>query len=116
MFWSTRKQDSGWFTHIHESTSGRFCVIAGGDHETSEQRLIDLADPMRQAAAGRGAARAGVQYSVNDRGDELFILTNADGAIDFKIMTAPLDSPERAPLARSDSLSRRHLCARCRAL
>ena len=39
------EQDSGWFTHLHESASGRFCVIAGGDHETSEQRLIDLADP-----------------------------------------------------------------------
>ena len=25
--------DSGWFTHIHESASGRFCVIAGGDHD-----------------------------------------------------------------------------------
>jgi oligopeptidase B len=43
--WSMKKQDSGWFTHIHESSSGRFCVIAGGDHETSEQRLIDLANP-----------------------------------------------------------------------
>src|ERR1700722_9265717 len=38
------EQDAGWFTHIHESTSGRFCVIAGGDHETSEQRLLDLSD------------------------------------------------------------------------
>src|SRR6202790_3698405 len=33
------EQDSGWFTHIHESYSGRFGVLAGGDHETSEQRL-----------------------------------------------------------------------------
>jgi protease II len=42
------------------------------------------------------AAREGVQYSVTDRGGELFILTNADDAIDFKIVTAPLASPERA--------------------
>jgi len=87
--------DSGWFTHIHESSSGRFCVIAGGDHETSEQRLVDLADldkPPRLVAA----REEGVQYSVADRGDELFILTNADNAIDFKIVTAPLRSPERA--------------------
>jgi oligopeptidase B len=89
------EQDSGWFTHIHESTSGRFCVIAGGDHETSEQRLIDLADP---DARPRLVAKrqAGVQYSIADRGDELFILTNADGAIDFKIVTAPLAAPEPA--------------------
>jgi oligopeptidase B len=89
------EQDSGWFTHIHESASGRFCVIAGGDHETSEQRLIDLAD--EQAKPRLVAAReTGVQYSIADRGDELFILTNADGAIDFKIVTASLTSPERA--------------------
>ena len=88
------EQDSGWFTHLHESTSGRFCVIAGGDHETSEQRLIDLARP--EAPPRLVAARQeGVQYSLADRGDELFILTNADDAIDFKIVTAPLAAPER---------------------
>ena len=88
------EKDSGWFAHIHESASGRFCVIAAGDHETSEQRLIDLADP---AATPRlvAARQDGVQYSVADRGEELFILTNADGAIDFKVVTAPLKSPER---------------------
>src|SRR3982074_2750731 len=89
------EKDSGWFTHLHESASGRFCVIAGGDHETSEQRLIDLTDP--SAPPRLVAAREeGVQYSVADRGDQLFILTNADAAIDFKIVTAPLASPQRA--------------------
>jgi oligopeptidase B len=88
------EKDPGWFTHIHESASGRFCVIAGGDHETTEQRLIDLANP--EAPPRLIAAREhGVQYSVADRGDQLFILTNADGAIDFKVVTAPLMSPER---------------------
>ena len=70
-------------------------MIAGGDHETSEHRLVDLGDP--DAAPLLVAAREeGVQYSVTDRGDELFILTNADGAIDFKVATAPLAAPERA--------------------
>ena len=88
------EKDPGWFTHLHESTSGRFCVIAGGDHETSEQRLIDLAHP--EAPLLLVAAREnGVQYSVADRGEELLILTNADDAIDFKIVTAPLATPER---------------------
>ena len=87
--------DSGWFTHIHESESGRFCVIAGGDHETSEQRLLDLSDANAQPVLV-AARENGVQYDVADRGDELFILTNADGAIDFKIVTAPLASSARA--------------------
>jgi oligopeptidase B len=89
------EQDPGWFTHIHESSSGRFCVIAGGDHETSEQRLIDLGNPDTSPRL-IAARESGVQYSVADRGEELFILTNADGAIDFKVVTAPLGSPARA--------------------
>jgi oligopeptidase B len=89
------EQDSGWFTHLHESSSGRFCVIAGGDHETSEQRLIELANPESPPRVV-AAREEGVQYAVNDRGDQLFILTNVDGAIDFKVVTAPLASPERA--------------------
>ncbi len=89
------EHDPGWFTHIHESSSGRYCVIAGGDHETSEQRLIDLENP--DAPPRLIAARQqGVQYSVADRGDQLVILTNADDAIDFKVVMAPLASPERA--------------------
>ncbi len=109
------EKDSGWFTHIHESSSGRFCVIAGGDHETSEQRLIDLADP--DAPPRLVAAREeGVQYSVADRGDELFILTNADGAIDFKVVTAPLEFARARQLARPDPVSRGHLYHRCRDL
>lgn len=89
------EQDFGWFTHLHESASGRFCVIAGGDHETSEQRLIDLANP--DAPPLLVAEREeGVQYSIADRGDQLYILTNADEAIDFKVVTAPLTSPARA--------------------
>ena len=39
------------------------------------------------------ARETGIRYSVEDRGDELFILTNADSAIDYKIAVAPLDSP-----------------------
>lgn len=88
------ESDSGWFTHIHESASGRFCVIAGGDHETSEQRLIDLSAPEAQPRL-IAPREEGVQYSIADRGNQLFILTNADDAIDFKIVTAPLASPAR---------------------
>jgi oligopeptidase B len=89
------EKDSGWFTSIGESASGRFCVIGGGDHDTSEQWLVDLADP--NATPRLIAPREkGVRYSVDDRGDELFILTNEGGAIDFRITTAPLATPDRA--------------------
>jgi oligopeptidase B len=89
------EKDTGWFTSIEESASGRFCIIAGGNQETSEQWLIELSQPyaMPRLVAVR---ETGVRYSVDDRGEELFIRTNEGGAIDFRIDTAPLGTPERA--------------------
>ena len=89
------EQDTGWFTRIGESASGRFCVISGGDHDTTEERLIDLSIPDAEPRL-IAPREKGVRYSVADRGDELFILTNEGGAIDFKIVTAPLAAPQRA--------------------
>ncbi len=89
------EKDVGWFTHIGESASGRFCVVSGGDHDTTEEWLIDLSVP--DAAPRLVAPReTGVRYSVVDRGEDLFILTNEGGGIDFKIVTAPLAAPDRA--------------------
>jgi oligopeptidase B len=89
------EKNSGWFTRIGESSSGRFCVVATGDHETSERWLIDLS--LAEAAPRLIAERQdGVRYTVFDRGDELFILTNEGDAIDFRIATAPLATPERS--------------------
>ena len=88
------EQDPGWFTNIHESASGRFCVVSGGDHDTSEQRLIDLSQPEAQPRL-IAPREKGVRYSIADRDDTLFILTNESGAIDFKVIIAPLSSPGR---------------------
>ena len=89
------EKDTGWFTRIETSASRRFCIIAGGDHDTSEQWLLDLTSP--DAAPRLVAPREkGVRYDVADRGDMLFILTNSGGAIDFRIVTAPLADPAPA--------------------
>ncbi len=88
------EKDKGWFVTLEESASGRFCIVACGDQETSEQWLIDLA---RADATPRlvAARETGVRYSVDDCGEELFIRTNAGDAIDFKIVVAPLATPGR---------------------
>lgn len=84
--------DPGHFVGIDETMSGDFLVISVSDHETSEEWLVDLHDP--QALPRLVAARRPeVRYSVEHRGDTLFIVTNADGAVDSKIVTAPLADP-----------------------
>ena len=89
------EKNVGWFTRIGESASGRFCVVSGGDHDTTEQWLIDLSSPDAEPRLVAPREK-GVRYSVADRGDELFILTNEGDAIDFRVATAPLAAPGRA--------------------
>ena len=89
------ESDPGFFLRIGESESRRFVLISAHDHTTSEVHLIESAAP--ESAHRLVAARErGIEYDVALRGDRLYILTNADGATDFKIMTTPLDTPGRA--------------------
>lgn len=88
------EKDSGFFVGIGRTQSGRFLVIDCHDHQTSEVWLLDLQAP--DAALFCVSKReVGHEYSVEDQGDTLIILTNADGAEDFKIVTAPLSAPGR---------------------
>ena len=89
------ESDPGFFVHLGESENRRFVLISAHDHTTSEVHLIEATAP--ESATRLIAARErGVEYDVAFRGDRLYILTNADGATDFKIMTASLGAPERA--------------------
>jgi oligopeptidase B len=46
------------------------------------------------------ARETGMEYSLEEGGDVFFILTNADGAKDFKIMQTPVGAPGPANWAR----------------
>jgi oligopeptidase B len=91
--------DKGFFVNIAELQAGAFAAISCGDHETSEVHLLDLANPgaaPRLVAARKTGVRYDVEHHPDFRGEPvLFIHTNADGAEDFKIMTATLGRPER---------------------
>ncbi|BBE72093.1 S9 family peptidase [Oharaeibacter diazotrophicus] len=90
-----REPDPGFFTGVGKTQSGRFLVIESHDHETSEIRVVPAADP---AAEPRlvAARESEVEYSIEDDGaDRFYILTNADGAEDFKIVAAPVEAPGR---------------------
>jgi oligopeptidase B len=87
--------DEGFFLSIGVSASDAYIVIGSGDHETSEVWLIDAAEPT-------GAPRVveprtpGLRYDLEHWDGRFLIRTNADGALDFKIVEAPLSDPSRA--------------------
>jgi oligopeptidase B len=88
------EQDSGFFMSVSGSSLDDFVFITVNDHETSECWVLPANDP---AATPRlvAARETGVEYSLCEGGEVFFILTNADGAKDFKIMQAPVEAPEK---------------------
>jgi oligopeptidase B len=89
------ESDPGLFVGVGGTRSHDWFAISINDHETSEHHIIPSADPL--AAPKLVAAReAGLQYELEEGDDEIFILTNADAAKDFKVMTAPASEPIRA--------------------
>ncbi|RJY09405.1 S9 family peptidase [Aurantiacibacter aquimixticola] len=66
-------------------------ILATGDNETSEVRLIPAGDPLGEQTVVREAV-TGVEYEVDVRDDTLFVLTN-DQHVNFRLVTAPLASP-----------------------
>ncbi len=88
------ESDPGFFVGVGKTLSGRYIMISAHDHETSEIHLIDAHAPENNPKLVE-ARVAGIEYDISDQDDRFIILTNADGAEDFKLMTAPLSSPAK---------------------
>jgi oligopeptidase B len=87
--------DQGFFLSVGVTGSRAYIVIGAGDHETSEVRLIPAADPT--AAPKVVEPRTpGLRYDLEHWDGRFLIRTNADGAIDFKVVAAPETDPGRA--------------------
>ncbi|HEY5007975.1 MAG TPA: S9 family peptidase [Caulobacteraceae bacterium] len=87
--------DDGFFLSIGKTSSDAYIVIGAGDHETSEARLIPAADPTAEPRVVEPRTE-GLRYDVEHWDGRFLIHTNADGAIDFKVVEAPEANPGRA--------------------
>ncbi|HTK33874.1 MAG TPA: S9 family peptidase [Caulobacteraceae bacterium] len=89
------EEDEGMFVNVGVTAARGYIAISSGDHETSETRLIPAADP---TAAPRVVEprQVGLRYSVEEWDGRFVVLTNADGAVDYKLAWADPASPGRA--------------------
>ena len=84
--------------HVGLSLTEEWVHIASGSKVTSEEHLIPAADPtgaprvIQPARAGRRVRRHPRAHADEDR---FVIVTNADGAVNFKLVDAPVDDPGR---------------------
>ncbi len=92
--------DERYFVSVGRTRSGRMIVVATESKVTSEAHLVDPDDPtsgLRVVEPRSDGLEYGVDHHVAADGTEqLFIVTNADHATNFKVMTAPVSSPGRS--------------------
>jgi oligopeptidase B len=84
--------DPGYLLGVSLSGSGRFVFLRSWNDVTGEVRLVDTRTP---EAPGRlvEPRRVGHMYTLEHWNDRFAVLTNAEGAADFKLMLAPEATP-----------------------
>ena len=99
--WSTRRRTPASSSASARRSRDQLHRHRRHDHETSRSPADRRRRPERRAAAGRAARDRPSNTTSTKRGDGFFILTNADGAEDFKIVDRAGRRPGPRQLARA---------------
>lgn len=84
----------GFLVTVTQTSSGRHVVIRSWNATSSEVRLVPGADPTQTPRVVEPRT-PDLVYSVEDWNGRLIILTNADGAANFKLMQVSESAPAR---------------------
>ena len=90
--------DERFFVGVGLSRTERWVQISSGSKLTNEEHLVPADDPTREPVVVQPREH-GIEYEVTHaptpEEDRFVILTNADGAVNFKLVAAPVDRPGR---------------------
>jgi oligopeptidase B len=89
------ENNPGLFLGVSLTESGQFVLITSADGESSETRVIPAAAPTAAPTLFH-PREAELLYDLTHWDGRWLIRTNADGAVDFKVMSCPLDATARA--------------------
>ena len=88
------EDDPGFFVGIDKTLPGTTILIQSGSHQCSEVWTIAADAPLTEPAL-IAAREDEVKYSISERYDTYYILTNNDNAEDFSIVMAPKKAPNK---------------------
>ncbi|PKP40509.1 MAG: oligopeptidase B [Bacteroidetes bacterium HGW-Bacteroidetes-13] len=80
--------DETFSTYVYKTKSEKYLVIGSESTLTSEFRILEADNPSGQFRIFQPRER-GLEYSFSHYGDNFYILTNKDGATNFKLMKTP---------------------------
>src|SRR5260370_28234495 len=86
-----QEDDERFELNVEPTKSERYIVFSSASQVTSEMRFLRTDEPEALPRLVE-ARRDGIEYSIDHQGDRFLILTN-DGAINFRLMAAPVSSP-----------------------
>ena len=89
-----QEKDTRFRLAVDRLLSGAYLVLSNCTIDSDEHWLIPTADLKAEPRVIQ-PKQEGLEYSVEHQDDQLFIVTNADGAEDFKIVSAPIDAPQK---------------------
>lgn len=87
--------DDGFFLGVHVSESREFIVISAGNGSQSEFHTIPARTPTARPTLF-SARETDLLYTPTHWNGQWYVLTNADGAVDFKVMTCAPSATARA--------------------
>jgi oligopeptidase B len=88
-------KDPAFFISLRTTVAGGYLVIHMFNGDMTEVRLVPMISPTADPTLVEPATK-GLHYDVEEWNGGLLLLTDADGAVDFKLMTASAEAPGRA--------------------
>jgi oligopeptidase B len=91
-----QEDDDRFYVSVGRVRSGRFLVITSASKVTSEVWLVDADDPDPAPTLVEPRAQGHeyhVEHHAGPAGGRLFILTNSNGAENFRLVAAPVTTP-----------------------
>ncbi|GAA4440843.1 oligopeptidase B [Pontibacter saemangeumensis] len=87
--------DETFSTYVYKTKSDDYIIIGSGSTLSNEYRFLDADKPNGEFKVIQPRER-GLEYSVDHFGDKFYIVTNKDGATNFKLMQTPVSKPGKA--------------------
>lgn len=90
-----QEHDPGFFVSLDITESKKYILISAHDHVTSEIHTIDAYQPS-QAAKCFSKRQVGLEYEISEHDGVFYIVTNKDGAEDYKIMRSDIHQSDQS--------------------
>lgn len=84
------EKDETFNTYVYKSKSKKYLIIGSNSTLTSEYRVLDANNPEGEFRIFQPRQR-GLEYGISHFKDHFYVLTNKDGATNFKLMKTPVE-------------------------